>query len=70
MLNLFNVIFSRLILSLFCLIVWAVELDRFITKEIPAVTDPLENIGFKWKDNIKMDLNEIESESVDWIYLA
>jgi hypothetical protein len=24
----------------------------------------------RWKDNIKMDLREIEFEAMDWIYLA
>jgi hypothetical protein len=32
--------------------------------------DNLEGVGVKWKDNIKVDLNEIGRVDVDWIYLA
>jgi hypothetical protein len=31
---------------------------------------PLEILGCRWNDNIKMKLKEIECENVDWVKLA
>jgi hypothetical protein len=35
-----------------------------------ARTRPLGRPRRRWKENIKMDLEEIESEAVDWFQLA
>jgi hypothetical protein len=31
---------------------------------------PLERIGYRWEDNIKMDLQEVGCRALDWIKLA
>jgi hypothetical protein len=31
---------------------------------------PLERLRLRWEDNIKMDLQEVGWEGVDWIYMA
>jgi hypothetical protein len=36
----------------------------------PKGNRPLERPRRRWQDNIRMDVREIEWESVDWIYLA
>jgi hypothetical protein len=36
----------------------------------PEVWRPFESLGSKWEDNIKIDLEEIESKNVDWTHLA
>ena len=36
----------------------------------PEEKRPLGKPRIRWEDNIEIDLKEIVSESVDWIYLA
>jgi hypothetical protein len=36
----------------------------------PEGRRPLERLGCRWEDNIKMDLKEVEWEGVDWIDMA
>jgi hypothetical protein len=36
----------------------------------PEGKKTLERPRYRWEDNIKMDLREIELEGVDWIHLA
>ena len=36
----------------------------------PQENRPLGRPGRRWKDNIKMDLQEVESDGMDWIELA
>jgi hypothetical protein len=36
----------------------------------PERKKPLEKCKYRWKDNIKTDLNEIGSDVVEWIHLA
>jgi hypothetical protein len=36
----------------------------------PEVKRPLERPRRRWKDNIKMDLQEVGCEGMDWIELA
>jgi hypothetical protein len=31
---------------------------------------PLKRLRYRWEDNIRMDLREIEWEVVDWFHLA
>ena len=36
----------------------------------PEGMRPLEKLRHRWNDNIKMDLQEVGCESMDWIVLA
>ena len=37
---------------------------------IPEGRRPFGRLGYRWEDNIKMDLQEVECEGMDWIELA
>jgi hypothetical protein len=36
----------------------------------PEGRRPLGRLGRRWEDNIKMDLQEVECECMDWIYVV
>ena len=40
----------------------------FVTK--PEGKRPIGRTRRRWEDNVKMDLQEVEREGVDWLYLA
>jgi hypothetical protein len=46
-----------------------IGLERNIAR-LGEMRDHSEDLGVRWEDNIKMNLKEVECESMVWIYLV